>query len=209
MTDDKLRELYGQAQARRAAEPGGCDIPPETMIDILHHKLPAAEHRRILLDIMADPRCRREFELLRSVAGAQKRVTTSWVTGWPLRIAAVLVLFLGGGVLWQTLRAPPGDVVRDGGETGLVLVSPESGRATSSVRLFVWHPVPGALSYEYNLVTRGGRLLYNTTTRDTSAAVPDSLGLAPGEDLLWWVEATTADGRQVRSSLRRLSIVAP
>jgi hypothetical protein len=207
MTDEQLQDLYQQAQVRRAAEAGACDIPPETMLDVLNHKLPVAEHRRILLDIMADPHCRREFELLRAVAGKREAVTRSWVTSWPLRIAAVLVLFLGGGLLWQTLRTQPRDVVREGGDAGLVLVSPESGN--TAARLFVWHSIPRAISYEYNLVTRGGRLLYNTTTRDTTAALPDSVVMKAGEDVLWWVEGTTAEGRQVRSSLRRLSIVSP
>jgi hypothetical protein len=69
MTDDRLARLYRLAMEHRATEPGGCGVPLDVMVDVVEGRLSNDEHRRALAAIMAHPRCRTEFELLRAAGG--------------------------------------------------------------------------------------------------------------------------------------------
>jgi hypothetical protein len=209
MNDERLQELYELAQARRAAEPRECDIAPETMVDILTHRLPEAEHRRILLAVMASPHCRREFELLRAVSqgeGRPERRRRTFVV--PVSLAAALALLIGGGLYWKSLEGPGADPNRAAAVSEVGLVTPDAGGAVRADRRFVWRAMPGTLHYDFSLTTASGQLVYAATRADTSLTIPDSVRVESG-DLRWWVEATTGDGRQFRSTIRRLRTISP
>jgi hypothetical protein len=209
MNDEQLQKLYELAQARRAGEPRGCDIAPEAMVDILTHKLPEAEHRRILLAIMANPSCRREFELLRAVSQDEGRPAGRRRTFFvPVSVAAALALLIGGGLYWKNLEGPAADPNRAAAVSEVGLVTPGPGDAAPADRRFVWRAVPGTLRYDFSLTTASGQLVYAATRPDTSLTIPDSVRVESG-DLRWWVEATTGDGRQFRSAIRRLRTTSP
>lgn len=91
----------------------------------------------------------------------------------------------------------------------MALVTPQPGNMAATERLFIWRPVPDALRYQFDLLTTGGRIVFSATQTDTVLTLPDSVRLSAGDELRWWVEATTADGRQERSAVRRLSVVQP
>jgi len=211
MNDERLRELYQQALARRAAEPGGCEISPETMLDVLTHKLPEADHRRILLAILTDPRCRREFELLRAVSRDESRPAARQRRFFiPISLAAGLALLIGGGIYLKTLQRSTTDTTRSGSDSGeIALVTPGPGGAAGIDRRFVWRAVPRTLRYDFNLTTPGGQLVYAASQADTSLTIPDSVKMISDTELRWWVEATTGDGRQLRSAIRRLRTTSP
>ena len=212
MSDERLQRLYRLAMERRAAQGGSCQVSPETMVDVLENRLPEADRQRVLLAVMNDPTCRREFELLRAVVeGASPSARHRW-TGWQLGLAATVAVAVGAGLIWGRLPKPADlEPERAGGVGQVLLVSPEAGGNPGADRRFVWHGIPGAIRYEYTLVTTGGRAVFVSSVTDTTLTLPrlDSLNINPGEELRWWVEATLADGHQVRSALRRLQISSP
>jgi hypothetical protein len=63
----------------------------------------------------------------------------------------------------------------------------------------VWRPVRDALEYELQLVDAGGALVFRTVTTDSTAALPDSVTLAPGTEYRWMVMAQLRDGRRLES----------
>lgn len=212
MNDERLQDLYHRAMARRAAQTSAREISPEAMVDVLTGQLPEAERQRVLLAIMSDRRCRQEFELLRAVVEgaspaepARLRPVRNWAR---LGLAAGVALIIGAALLWRA-KHPEQEPIREGSQPGEVqLMAPESGTTLVSDLRFVWRSVPGALRYEYSLVTKGGRLVFSATLVDTALALPsrDSLPLRSDDELRWWVEATLGDGHQSRSVLRHLKV---
>jgi hypothetical protein len=73
--------------------------------------------------------------------------------------------------------------------------------------VFTWRSVDGATRYELELLDAGGGVAASAATTDTTASPAAATGLPPG-DYRWWVRATTADARSVRSSLRPLRLTA-
>ena len=69
-----------------------------------------------------------------------------------------------------------------------------------------WGPVPGADRYRVTLFQADSRVLYQLELRDTATALPDSIGLIPGDSYLWKVEARTDWGRWTSSQLVEFSI---
>lgn len=213
MSDERLQLLYRQAMERRAARGGSCQVSPEAMVDVLENRLPEAERHRVLLAVMSDPTCRREFELLRAVVeGSSPSPRHRW-PAWQLGVAATVAVVVGASLIWSTLPKPADlEPVRAAGAAGeVLLVSPESGGSLGSEGRFVWHAIPGAIHYEYILATEGGRAVFSTSVADTTVTLPplDSLRVDHRDRLRWWVEATLSDGHQIRSSLRRLQITSP
>jgi hypothetical protein len=64
-----------------------------------------------------------------------------------------------------------------------------------------WSSVPGTGRYRVTLFDASGRVLYETSLADTAVTLPDSLHLAPGQRLLWKVEARIGYNRWVSSAL--------
>jgi hypothetical protein len=69
-----------------------------------------------------------------------------------------------------------------------------------------WATVPGADRYRVTLFNARGRVLYTAQLSDTTAALPDSVVLGPGQLYLWQVEARIGWDRWSASALVRFSI---
>ena len=65
----------------------------------------------------------------------------------------------------------------------------------------VWRRVPGA-RYSVTVVDTTGATQWTAETTDTSAAVPDSVRLAPGGRYYLYVDALRSDGWSLRSDRR-------
>lgn len=210
MIEARLTQLYAGIMARRAATPGRCEVSPETMVELLEGRVTGVERRRLMLDILREPRCREEFELLRAVVesgpSARRRPAT---IARPLALAAALALLVGGGIVWRGVMRPGPEPVRNGEGGGVGLIAPPAEASTGLTPVFAWHPVPGALRFDYELVTRDGDLVYSTTLADTLLTLPGSVQLKAGVDYRWWVEAVLGTGERVRSPVRPLQIAAP
>ena len=74
---------------------------------------------------------------------------------------------------------------------------------------FVWTGVPRADLYEVTLFGQTGTILWQIQTRDTVAAVPDSLDLVPGTSYFWKAEAQIGFDRWSESELVRFRLTIP
>ena len=69
-----------------------------------------------------------------------------------------------------------------------------------------WAPVPGAEQYRVTLFDADGRVLFETTLRDTAVALPDSVALMPDRRYLWKVNARIGWDRWSSSPLVEFSV---
>jgi hypothetical protein len=207
VSDERLRDLYAAAVKARGATVGGSHPSPEAIADLVK-RTGAEDVRLATLDhVMSCAECRRDFDLLRTVervAGGPARPVArrSWVL--PTALAATLLVAVGLG---RTLTSPPDDMTRGGEEASVVLVTPGDEAPAGAPVMFTWRSVTGATRYELELLDAGGGVAASAATTDTTAAPAATTGLPPG-DYRWWVRATTADARSVRSSLRPLRLTA-
>lgn len=206
MSDERLRDLYAAAMKAGVTQTGGSHPSPETIADLVNRTGVEAERLATLDHVMSCAECRRDFDLLRTVErvaeGARRPARRSWVL--PAALAAILLLAVG---LRQTLLPPEDDITRGSEGSAVVLVAPGAESAAGAPLVFTWRKVPDATRYELEVLDAGGNVAASAATTDTSAAPEAAPGLAPGE-YRWWVRATTADARSVRSSLRPLHLTA-
>jgi hypothetical protein len=206
VSDERLRDLYAAAVKARGATVGG-HPSPEAIADLVK-RTGAEDERLATLDhVMSCAGCRRDFDLLRTVervAGGPARAAArrSWML--PTALAASLLVALGLG---RTLMTRPDDTTRGGEDASVVLVTPGEEAPAGAPVVFTWRSVDGATRYELELLDAGGGVAASAATTDTTASPAAATGLPPG-DYRWWVRATTADARSVRSSLRPLRLTA-
>ena len=208
MSDERLRELYAGALA--GGPPAGrAHASPEAIAALARREGSEDERLATLDHVMACPECRRDFDLLRAVerAGTESGAAArGWAgRGWrgPLALAATVMLVVGVGLL---VRSPAGDVTR-GDDTAVLLLQPGPEARIREPVTFAWHPVPGARSYELEVLDAAGSVAASATTPDTTAA-PDAMRALPAGSYRWWVRASTRDARTVRSTLRALQLTA-
>jgi hypothetical protein len=212
VNDEALREAYQKAlDARRVSGRESC-VAPEAMLALLRHE--GAEDQRLeaLDHVMGCGACRPEFELLRAVeqAGADAKERAGSPRLWiprrfavPLALAASLILVVTVG---QRLRSPEGPDVERGTTDGVTLLGPPSEIAAGTSPTFAWKPVPGAQSYELEVLDEAGALVWDTKTNETSATMPDPILMVPGKSYRWWVRTATPSGNQRASAVRTLRI---
>jgi hypothetical protein len=77
---------------------------------------------------------------------------------------------------------------------------------TARADVLRWNAVPGVARYRATLFTSEGQPAWQTTTQDTSVALPDTLRLAAGTPYYWQVKAEKGFGRWVGSELVAFTI---
>ncbi len=200
MTDDDLRRAY-QARVNRA---GGPPPTPEELAALVSGSGTEAERLEILDRALAHPETARELELLRAITAAERAEAPSRAARWrvPLALAATVTLAVSATLLVlsrrqsEILRAPPAL-----GAPAPITPEDAAVRAPGNIT-FVWHPVPKAGGYRFELLTEVGALVTATTTPDTSTAV----GVAGTGPYRWVVVALLPDGVEVLSRPRSLRI---
>ncbi len=203
LTDERLRLAYAEAQ--RSGSPGtraSCPAP-EALLALVERTGSEADRLFTLDHVMSCDRCRRELDLVRAgavAAGMPKpRVWFRSPSIGLVAMAALLLLVAGVRLYMVAGDAESGPVLRGGG--GMV-THPVTLTASGDVRL-AWAPVTGATSYRLEVLT-GGQAVLDTTLRDTSFVVADSL--ARGRpDVVWSVSSMLDDGTTVSSSPARLN----
>lgn len=199
LDDAKLREAYAQLVSRRASATHADAIPLERIRDLAEDRVHGDERARLLDAVVADPDARRELEILRAFAAHRPSVglRPMWIGATALAAAAVLIL------VWRNQRAREPDEMR-GARAPVELIAPaDSARVTGSAR-FAWRRVPDASSYRLEVALDQGVSLYSITTGDTTATLPDSVRIPPGEAAHWWVIAQRRDGTPLRSVPRAI-----
>jgi hypothetical protein len=125
----------------------------------------------------------------------------------PMAIAASLLLVV---TLGRGYRPGSDDAgVTRGAAEGIALVAPVTDVAPADARHFVWHPVPEAVRYAFELVDADGTLVYQTTTADTTVALPATVPLRAAVDYRWLVRATDAAATPRATAVRVLRVQAP
>jgi hypothetical protein len=195
---ESLRRLYRTGELPPAVD---AHPSPDELDALARGEGDEHERLRRLDHVMACATCREELELLRAIAGAERREVRALSLPRWLPVAAGLLLVVGATVLWPRFGGE--DPLRDAGRGNALLVLPVDGARVAPGR-FVWHRVEGAESYRFELVQDDGVVAVARETTDTTLLVGDSSVVAGGGDYRWWVTAFTRDGRRVRSETRRL-----
>ena len=213
VSDEALREAYQRAlDARRVSGREAC-VSPEAMLSLLRREGTEEQRLEVLDHVMGCGPCRSEFELLRAIeqagAATTKRARPAVLQfprrfAVPVALAASLILVVTVG---QRLRPAGGvDVERGSSTNGITLLGPPPEISPGTSPTFSWKPVPGAESYELELLDEKGAVVFGAKTSETSVTVSDPVLSAPGKSYHWWVRATTASGDQRASAARSLRI---
>jgi hypothetical protein len=125
-----------------------------------------------------------------------------WGSGVPVALAATLLLAVGL-TRWGGRAVEP--VMRSALD-GVVLATPPDGAQTEPSPAFAWHPVAGAQRYEFELLDADAAPVYQTTTADTSVALPAAVTLRPGVTYRWLVRALDDAGQPRGSAVSRLRV---
>lgn len=131
-----------------------------------------------------------------------------WRRGTTATMALAACALLAVGLVARDRVSPGGEATRGSG-SGVTLIAPATDPATGAAAAgFVWHAVPGASRYEFELLGADGEPVHQATTSDTVLTLPAAViqELEPGTEYRWLVRATTASGGQSSSSARPLRI---
>jgi hypothetical protein len=71
---------------------------------------------------------------------------------------------------------------------------------------FIWQKDGPDAMYRFTLSDRSGLPLWQTTTGDTTLAVPDTLALTTGEGYLWYVDVLLPDVQQATTGVREFTL---
>jgi hypothetical protein len=201
--DERLRLAYSTAVDDRTHGSRRSHPEPEALLAVAERSGSEAVRLEVLDHVMACDACRRELDLIRaslSAAGIPRRRT--WFRSPSIGIMAIAAsLLIVAGV---RLLSTSSDV-----ETGLRLRG-GSAMSTYPVRWLptgaaglAWQPAADAVAYRLEVVDEAGAALVDSTVRDTSFVLADSLAKTkPG--LSWTVTATLGDGSTVSSLPVRL-----
>ena len=198
MTDDAgLQRQFTAARNRVPATRDGC-------IDVADLAAAAGRTdsetaRLIVLDHVATcATCRREFDLLRTVAETKPRASLPWARWGAVAAAMAAAVTL---VLWRGRAEPTAPSYR-GPDVSITLHEPT---VDSASVVLAWQPVEGAARYLLEVIRSDGTTAASMELPDTLAAIPRG-SLGGIEDLRWSVQASLRDGRVVESAFRPLRV---
>lgn len=144
----------------------------------------------------------------KEIASRDVRVTVRSPWRWATASAVCLVLI--SIVILHTprqktqmpgLNAPAGVRGESDGASVPELLAPASGAIVPRQGAeFQWKPVFGARQYQISVLNRSGDLIWQASTRATSAKLPLALRLDAGQRYFVWIHAYLEDGKAVRSS---------
>jgi hypothetical protein len=201
MNDERLRAAYRKLMERRAAQP-----PPDIDLDVMQGLAEGTappEQRDALMDrVLSHPETALEFSFLSEIAQT-KRGRVHRVVPW-LAAATVAGVLLTGALVVQRVRQSAPDVLRGDADTP-VLLKPEIGADITAGTQFFWNTFANAISYEIQLIDADGNVVAETSTRDTTWALPTDTAIEPDAELFWWITARLPDGTERRAAARKIS----
>jgi len=168
----------------------------------------AAEQRaRVEAHLASCAECRSEVVTVARLARAFRN-RRRWTVAAPLAAAAAVLLLVLAP--WQRARDLDGPVLRERAVTTTVAPRPLAplGAVTVLGRL-LWTSVPHADRYRVTVFDGGGSVVWETLTRDTLIAIPDTVALGVGVPYYWKVAARTSWDRWVVSDLTTFTLGAP
>lgn len=193
MTESDLARIYEEIVAAHQPATRDACIAPELLLGAVEHRLREADQIAVINHAFTCPACRADLELLRSVAVARRPLRPRLSVATGLFAAAAVVIVAISLVIGRGKQPTPDDVLR--GDRSLpVLVGPRGTVAGGEITL-VWRPVAGAASYDVTVATEGGVRVYQTSTRDTTIALPIRTAVSPG-DYYWFVRVKMPDASE-------------
>lgn len=197
-----LEERYAELLARRAREGAALPATVEEIQALAAAGADTPERVALLDRVLADPRTRDEYLLLREVIRAGERRSVGRVPRW-LAVAAGIVVVTAAGVVWRAQQAMAPEPMR-GDAAAVELLSPAPDAMLAAGTPFAWRPVAGVEAYEFELTDADGASITTLRTSDTSIVLPDSVVADAAPRALWWVTARLRSGQAVRSAPRAL-----
>ncbi len=165
----------------------GEHVRPEEIAAYLDRTASPEERRAIERHLVVCAECRRDLQLAAELGGEPRR--TTWVKiGIPIAAAAVLAIaVLGpeGTERDSVLRGQRAEGTRTFGA-----VMPGDGaevRADSLV--FTWRSEGTGVHYLLTVTEESGDVLWTADTSDTTVALPNNVGVTPGQRYYWYVDA--------------------
>ncbi len=206
MNDHELRHLYERLATRTPADRAGC-LTPEQVMRLAAGDAPEAERLDGLEHVATCGLCRTDFDLAAAVVAAgvalERRPRFS---PW-LALAASVVLLAGGVTLWRAAGRTD-DVRRGGNEDRVTLVAPIGTVPAAAAERLVWRAVPGATSFEIEVIDANGSVVFGAGTPDTATTVPAGT-LRYGAEYRWRVTAVLTDGSRRQSAAELLVVRRP
>jgi hypothetical protein len=207
MSDARLQALYERGLTLRGTPHRASCVAPDRILALVERR-GAEEERLATLDhVMACPACGADYELLRSIAPPQAR--RRWPVPTMATLAAAAMLLVAVGVTAVVSRSPgdDGPDVMRGAADRLELVGVTGVAEHGGSLQVAWRPVPGAISYEVEVLRADGARVTGVVSPDTTAILAlDQSAL--GDTLSWWVRARTSAGATVRSAVTPLRLPA-
>ena len=206
--DERLRLAYrASLEARggsaRDARVRGSHPAPEALVALVERTGSEAQRLEVLDHVRACDTCRSELDLVRAslvAAGTPRKAT--WFRSPSIGLVALAAtLLVVAGVRLFVASPDPEAGPRLRGGSGVVAHDvrwiPNVGAG------LVWSPTQGAESYRVEVVDESGAAVVDSTMRDTTLMVADSL-VRNRRGITWSVTATLGDGSTITSLPTRL-----
>jgi hypothetical protein len=201
--DERLRLAYDTALEGRTDGSRRSHPEPEALVALAERSGSEAVRLEVLDHVMSCGACRRELDLVRaslSAAGMPRQRTWFRSPSIGLMALAASLLIVAGVKLFFT----SGDLETGPRLRGGSAVSTHPVRwLPSGAAGLAWRPTADAVSYRLEVIDEAGAALVDSTMRDTSFVLTDSLATSH-RGLSWTVTATLGDGSTVSSLPLRL-----
>jgi len=201
--DERLRLAYGTTLERHPDGSRPSHPEPEALVALAERSGSEAARLEVLDHVMACGECRRELDLVRaslSAAGIPRQ--RSWFRSPSIGLMAIAAsLLIVAGV---RLLSTSGDVETAPQLRGGSAVSTYPVRwLRSGAAGLAWRPTVDAVGYRLEVIDEAGGALVDSTMRDTSFVLADSLA-NNRRGLSWTVTAMLGDGSTVAALPVRL-----
>jgi hypothetical protein len=201
--DERLRLAYGALHDSRGRTVHRSHPEPEALLAVAERSGTEAVRLEVLDHVMACAACRRELDLIRaSISAAPMSRPTTWFRSPSvglMALAAMLLIVAGVKLYMASGDAESGPRLR-----GSSAVSTYPVRWTQSAGAsLAWRPTSDATSYRLEVIDEAGNAVVDSTMRDTSFVLADSLA-RNRRGLSWSVTATLGDGSTLTSLPVRL-----
>lgn len=203
MSEDRIREALAEKDGAAASSSAEC---PDAGVlwDLATGTLDVGRARSVGLHVVGCGACREALRLAREAGAAPKAAREASFRRWTVRAAAAAVVVVS---LVALLRDPgvvppsPSDF-REPVEVSIRAIDPQSTVDRGAPVVLRWSKIEGA---RYDLTVARENLEVLASVRGLERGeyrIPAEIvdRTAPGEAILWQVEAVGADGRRVRSA---------
>lgn len=202
LNDERLRLAYGRLLESRTDGSPRSHPEPEALVALAERSGSEAVRLEVLDHVMTCDACRRELDLVRaSVSAAGLPRQRTWFRSPSIGIMAIAasLLIVAGVRLFSTSGDLETGPLRGGSAVSTYPVRwlPKGAAGLS------WRPTTDAVSYRLEVIDEAGAALVDSTLRDTSFVLVDSLAKTQ-RGLSWTVTATLGDGSTVSSIPIRL-----